>query len=566
MPSPLKEGLSRAKQWLTLHWQRPGFNIIISSMKTLNLALITLILALTGCNLSESTPIAVSQPTRPYLSIAQSVTIAPTATRLVRSIPTNTASAPTERPAPTISPFECGVERTGEHVQHEVLANLDYAAKSIEVSQIVRYRNEEDAALAEIVFAVEPNTWENAFGLESVTINETDPYYTLDHNRLTVRLPMPLNAGCVAEIQLAFRLNIPRIGIGATAAKGYFGYSDRQLNLGFWLPTPAARIGNEWLMHDPDNIGETNVLEQVDWNVTLNISNASNMLIAGAGTGEETGENQWHYTHNSARDFTLSMSQNYILSEQLSSNGVNVQLYHFSDTTRTIGDAQLDSAAHALDLATRAVEQYSTLFGAYPYERMVIVQGDFPDGMEFSGLAYVSTNWFYGFDGGIQNYLSIITIHEVSHQWWYSRVGNDSADAPWLDEALATYSEYIYIEEFNPESRDWWWSFRVAYYNPQGNVDSDVYQFETGRDYINAIYLRGVQMLQNIRDDIGTEEFFDFLAAYSQAGAGKIATPNLFWSLLTPEQLAATEATREEFLAEPPLLLEGLEEMSDGDN
>jgi hypothetical protein len=360
----------------------------------------------------------------------------------------------------------------------------------------------------------------------------------------------------VAEVQLEFRLNVPRIGVGGTAAKGYFGYSDRQLNLGMWLPSPAARMNNEWLMHDADNLGETNVLEQVDWDVTLNIDNGNNMVIAGGGIGEETGDNQWHYVHNSARDFTLSMSQNYILSEQRSSNGVTVQLYHFGDTTRSIGEAQVDGAAHALDLATRAVEQYSSLFGAYPYERMMIVQGDFPDGMEFSGIVYVSTNWFYGFEGGIQNYLSIITIHEVSHQWWYGRVGNDSAYAPWLDEALATYSEYIYIEEFHPDLRNWWWSFRVAGWNPQGDVDSDVYQFESGRDYINAVYLRGVQMLHNIREDIGTEEFFDLLAAYSQVGNGEVATPELFWSLMTPEQYAETAETREEFLKDPDVLAE----------
>jgi aminopeptidase N len=209
-----------------------------------------------------------------------------------------------------------------------------------------------------------------------------------------------------------------------------------------------------------------------------------------------------------------------------------------------------------LSAATLATEQYASLFGMPPNNRIVIVQGDFPDGMEFSGLAYVSTNWFYAFDGGVQNFLTMITVHEVAHQWWYAKVGNDAAYDPWLDEALSTYSEYIYVEEFYPQFREWWWSFRVAWYNPQGDVDSDVYEFDSGRGYINAVYLRGVQMLHNIREDIGTEEFFDLLAAYAQAGDGQIATPELFWSLLTPEQMEATAATREEFLREPDVIPE----------
>jgi aminopeptidase N len=174
--------------------------------------------------------------------------------------------------------------------------------------------------------------------------------------------------------------------------------------------------------------------------------------------------------------------------------------------------------------------------------------------MEFSALVFVSTNWFYQFRGGYDNYLTVITVHEISHQWWYARVGNDAAHAPWLDEALATYSEYVYYEEYHPTLKDWWWSFRVGWYAPQGFVDSTIYEFVTPRDYINAVYLRGVQMLQNIRNDIGTQAFFRLLEEYARAADGRIGTPRLFWSLLSPEQYAATTNTRGQFLRLPQIL------------
>src|SRR5690606_6507172 len=104
------------------------------------------------------------------------------------------------------------------------------------------------------------------------------------------------------------------------------------------------------------------------------------------------------------------------------------------------------------------------LFGVYPHERMLVVQGDFPDGMEFSGLVFVSTDWFKSFKGETGSYLTLITIHEVAHQWWYMRVGNDPALSPWLDEALATYSEYLFMEEYYPSLKEWWWQFRVDAY------------------------------------------------------------------------------------------------------
>jgi aminopeptidase N len=194
------------------------------------------------------------------------------------------------------------------------------------------------------------------------------------------------------------------------------------------------------------------------------------------------------------------------------------------------------------------VETFADLYGSFPYSRMLIIEGDFPDGMEFSGLVFVSKTWFTNYDGTPSGYLTLITIHEVAHQWWYARVGNDAALHPWLDEAFSTYSEYIYFEEYYPSLKDWWWPFRVDNYFPEGAVDSTVYEFSTPREYINAVYLRGAKLLHAIREDIGTEAFFDILYRYAEAGDGLLVTPDLFWSLFTPEQLEATRRTRAFYL------------------
>ncbi len=94
-------------------------------------------------------------------------------------------------------------------------------------------------------------------------------------------------------------------------------------------------------------------------------------------------------------------------------------------------------------------------------------------------------------------------------------------------------------------------TFRVASLFPQGQVDSAVYEFRTPREYINAIYLRGVQMLQNLREDIGDAAFFELLRNYRQAGEDKIADPTLFWSQLAAEQRPLTQDTRQAFLSDP---------------
>ncbi len=275
------------------------------------------------------------------------------------------------------------------------------------------------------------------------------------------------------------------------------------------------------------------------------------LKLAAPGKVTELGHGRWDVQLKSSRDFALSLSDAFVVHELRTTTGVDVLVYAFADALIDAGGLWLDGAAHAAKESARALELYSDEFGPYPYERLVLVQGDFPDGMEFTGLVFVGSAWFTNFDGTAYNYLTLISVHEVAHQWWYAQVGNDAALAPWLDEALATYSEYLYIEEYFPADKNWWWTFRVANFFPQGEVDSTVYEFSTARAYINAVYLRGVQMLHNLREDIGDAAFFDLLRAYLAAGDGHIADPMLFWGQLSPEQLSRSDDTRLAFLRAP---------------
>ena len=511
-------------------------------------------LLLSACNLATPTPVAAVQPTVPVVRIAQAATITPaSASRELQPIPTNTPLLPTRTPSPTTAPYRCESDPSGEHIQHDVAATIDYAARRAAVAQLTRYRNISEDTLSSLVLDVQPNIREGAFALSVLRINGADADYTLIQNRLEVRLPQPLKPGCTVPLQMQFEVAPPLIRSDIQSLRGFFGHSERQLNLSVWLPTVAPYYQRTWLIHEPQSVGEQLVLEQADWQVSLTVENAAKSLkIAAPGQVEQTAPNRWQYSLLSARDFSVSLSESFRVQRATLENGVIVEVYHFPDATRPTDSGLQDAAAHTLNESVKAMEQFISLFGAYPYERMVIVQGDFPDGMEFSGMVFVSTAWFYTYEGGVQNYLTLITVHELAHQWWYARVGNDAALTPWLDEALSTYSEYIYYEEFYPDLKNWWWSFRVGWYNPQGDVDSTVYEFESVRAYINAIYLRGVQMLHNLREDIGTEAFFDLLADYVETADGGLASPDVFWSLLPPEQFEATLETRRTFFRNLP--------------
>jgi len=526
-------------------WQFYDGQCIMRGMM-IRYALLLLSLIFAACD----TPGAEALPPTPTSLRVIPATLVPTIDRQIQEIPSVEPEATLTATTESCAPVDGQVMTS-----YTVVANINYAERALVARQNIRYANASDAPLPEIILNVEANQWPGAFTLETVRLGSEslDLAYELTGRHLSIDLPQPLEPGCALMLDLSFRLNVPVVGQGMNAFKGFLGYSDRQLNLGNWLPVVAPFMDHQWVTEEAVLIGEQTVMEAADWDVTVNVSGASDQLQV-AGPGEMTHESQrtWRFILPHSRDFTLSLSEEFQVISQQANNSVQVDVYTFADAqVLTEAGTTIDSADYALKTAATALAMFSDLYGAYPYSRMVVVQGDFPDGMEFTGLVFVSGDWFRRFVGSPASYLMLITVHEIAHQWWYAQVGNNQAKNPWLDEALATYSEYVFIEEYYPDLRDWWWEFRINNYTPQGFVDSTVYQFSSIRDYINAVYLLGSRMLNELRTDLGTDAFFDLLRRYAEAGAGQIVMPDLFWSLLTPEQLAATQATRQQYLRLP---------------
>lgn len=498
-------------------------------------------------------------------TLAIQATAPPTATtvRIVQASPFPTGAAPTERlMQPVGSPIPVTTAPTPEVCAevaiplHTAAAEVDYAARRVEVEQRTRYVNMTGEPLAEIVFSVEPNRYPGIFSLTSVTSGDAASSVRaseLTGRRLSVELSRPLAPGCALDLDLRFQLQITPVGQVLSASSGYLGYSQRQLNLGLWLPAVAPYRAGRWITHDSAPVGEQTIYEFADWDVDVRVINApDDLILAAPGIVAQIDAERWRIRHNASRDLVISLSPAYSVERVTTENGITVEAYTFSDAQVNRDNARVNGGAHMLDVAAKSIAMYSDLFGAYPYERFVIIQADFRDGMEFSGLAYVGGEWFSTFPGTPASYLTIITVHEVAHQWWYARIGSDQALTPWLDEALATYSEYIFYEEFYPDLKDWWWTFRVdSFLNAETSfppVDSPVFAFTSARAYINAVYLRGARMFNQLRADLGTDAFFDWLRRYADAGDGQIVDAETLWSLLSPLQLEATAATRSRYL------------------
>lgn len=460
----------------------------------------------------------------------------------------NTAFA-TERTDIATQPQQaaCEVDDTISPVRYELGVTLFWNTKVVEVEQVVRYRNTHDIPLQEIVFHSEPhrlsqvNTMTFNYAQDEAGKRLSD--VTIDAMRITVPLDTPVDVGCDAVVTLRYAINTQ--ALSDSNPLGWLAYTENQLNLGHWFPTVGVfgfEVENEWYTPRRHYIGEQAFTPIADYVLNLAIVDApTGLQLAAPGTVEQLGSATWRIRHNQARELAVSLSTQFSLRTE-TVDGVSVEWYTFSNPSSEALD-------RAMTDAVQSIELFSELFGPYPHDRLVIVEGDFPDGYEFSGLVFVSTRWFEIWNGRADHWLSVITIHEIAHQWWYVMVGSNQAETPYLDESLATLSELFYYERYAPDLVPSWFDFRLYRYDILGNVDSMVYDYTQWRPYINAVYLNGVEMFQAIRGEIGDEAFFTWLADYWSANANNIASPADLWSALPTNLYEQIAPIRTQFLA-----------------
>lgn len=100
-----------------------------------------------------------------------------------------------------------------------------------------------------------------------------------------------------------------------------------------------------------------------------------------------------------------------------------------------------------METATESFELYSNLIGDYPYEELDIISVFMEGAMEYSGLLMIgypdtaSEELKLLDDGKHYEHIKSHISHEVAHQWFYSVIGNDPYNEPWLDESFAEFLE-----------------------------------------------------------------------------------------------------------------------------
>jgi hypothetical protein len=126
--------------------------------------------------------------------------------------------------------------------------------------------------------------------------------------------------------------------------------------------------------------------------------------------------------------------------------------------------------------------------------------------------------------------LDRLLLHEIAHQWFYSLVGNDEIDDPWLDEAIAWYLIYAYYEDVRPDlaalvHRN------VIVGSGTGNVDGRLSDYPpAGADaiYYANVYRRGARFVEELHGQLGNSAFWAVLRDHVTVHRNRIASPRAF--------------------------------------
>jgi hypothetical protein len=245
---------------------------------------------------------------------------------------------------------------------------------------------------------------------------------------LKVDLPESLPPGESVEIELAFEGEVPLDFGGQAEPAGYGIYNLGQdvLALSGWYPILAVYDEQGWNLDPVSEIGDSVYSDTALYSVKVCAPDELALAATGSAIDEQSsdGTTCTQLESGPTRDFFLVGSPNFQIDSQ-QVDGVTINSYSLP--------GHESAARRALNVAADSVSVYNQKFGPYPFAELDMVDAPMRNalGVEYPGVFLVGDSLY---DEPDEPEFAITIAHEAAHQWWYSVVGNDVFDSPWMDE------------------------------------------------------------------------------------------------------------------------------------
>ncbi len=312
---------------------------------------------------------------------------------------------------------------------------------------------------------------------------------------IPLRLAAPLAPGARGSVSFDVDIRVP-------AQHDRFGHGRRVALLSNAIPALAHLEGGAWRLDRYFPIGEAWTYPAADWTVRLDPPRG--VRVAAPGVLQPDGSRRVER----GRDYSFAAGRMRSVRARIA--GVDV----------TVWGAR-GGLERVLAIARKRLPRLAALFGPYGWPDLQIVVT--PDAfMEHTGLIMTSA----------QDY---VVTHELAHEWWYALISDDQAEAPWLDEAFASYAE----EAAGAQRRPW---CRRPGDDAKLVTRGTAFFRKHGFGGYEAIYFDGACLLDLIRDRMGRARFEEALRAYALANRYGWSTAAKFRAAMdaaSPVSLAA---------------------------
>lgn len=416
-----------------------------------------------------------------------------------------------------------GCQKEENLTSYHISAVYDEDEKTLSCLQNVNYFNSSENSLNEISFYLYPNSFKeiavsdfyyekayfsgDSFGgveIESVEVAGQEQEFHLEGEEiLNIPLFSDLFPNEYIEISLSYTVSLADVN-------HRLGYGENAVNFGNFYPILCV-YEDGFVKNSFSKNGDPFYSDIANYEVEITYPSAYTLASSGEvlEEKEENGEKKAKIVGERLRDFCFVLSTKF---EKLSKsvNNMTVNYYFYDD----------ENAEENLKFASSVMQEFSALFGKYPYKTINIVKTNFCyGGMEYPNLVYISDEI-----KDMETYHYVIA-HELAHQWWYSVVGNNEFEEAWIDESLTEYSTALFFEKYGEINYDdiisgAYENYRLFMrtYSLVGEVDErmdrSLDEFETEPEYVNLVYTKGVMMFDSLRELLGENKFNKCLKEY----------------------------------------------------
>ncbi len=363
----------------------------------------------------------------------------------------------------------------GLDATYNASANIVWKARKMSVSSTAHVTNNGDAAVDALTFNAAPSKIGN-MQLRSVRVGPDAVTADRFDQNIIVPLPVPLEPGNSTDVTIDYDS-----WFGKTGNKQFLFAKVENIATAYrWIPW----LSRPYTFSTP-TYGEpfvTRVSDEVRVSITVDQSNVK-IATSGQPTGS-SGKTRTYVAHN-VRDFNFAASPKYRYRSQ-TWNGVTVSYYYYELPINKIQS-----------YAIGAMNRFTERVGSYPYPTLSIAEVPTGPSMESPSMIWLTQT------ATSRGTLRYLTVHELAHQWFYGVVGNDQAEEPFADEAMAEFLTRDYIGHRASKCAE-------------SVLDKRVYDYSKSC-YYEVIYVQGDTYLNAYRQRVGDEAFWSGMRQYYDA-------------------------------------------------